>query len=33
MAECMEELGEQVLGKLRNMTDEQFAEIPLEAAE
>ena len=29
----MEELGEQVLGKLQNMTDEEFAEISLEAAE
>ena len=33
MAECMEELGEQVLGKLQNMTDEEFAEISLEAVE
>lgn len=29
----MEELGEQVLGKLQNTTDEEFAEISLEAAE
>lgn len=29
----MEELGEQVLDKLQNMTDEEFAEISLEAAE
>ena len=29
----MEELGEQVLGKLQDMTDEEFAEISLEAAE
>ena len=29
----MEKLGEQVLGKLQNMTDEEFAEISLEAAE
>ncbi|SCH94390.1 Uncharacterised protein [uncultured Clostridium sp.] len=29
----MEELGEQVLGKLQSMTDEEFAEISLEAAE
>jgi hypothetical protein len=29
----MEELGEQVLGELQNMTDEEFAEISLEAAE
>ena len=29
----MEELGEQVLGKLQNMIDEEFAEISLEAAE
>ena len=29
----LEELGEQVLGKLQNMTDEEFAEISLEAAE
>lgn len=29
----MEELGEQVLGELQNMTDEGFAEISLEAAE
>ena len=29
----MEELGEQVLGKLQNMTDEEFAEFSLEAAE
>ena len=29
----MEELGEQVLGKLKNMTDEEFAEISLESAE
>ena len=29
----MEELGEQVLGKLQNMTDEEFAEISLESAE
>lgn len=29
----MEELGEQVLGKLQNMTDEEFAEISLEASE
>ncbi len=28
----MEELGEQVLGKLQNMTDEEFAEISLEVA-
>lgn len=29
----MEELAEQVLGKLQNMSDEEFAEISLEAAE
>ena len=29
----MEELAEQVLGKLKNMTDEEFAENSLEAAE
>lgn len=29
----MEKLGEQVLGKLQSMTDEEFAEISLEAAE
>ena len=29
----MEDLGEQVLGKLQNMTDEEFAEISLEVAE
>ena len=29
----MEELGEQVLGKLHNMTDEEFAENSLEVAE
>ena len=29
----MEELGEQVLGELQNMTDEEFGEISLEAAE
>ena len=29
----MEDLGEQVLGKLQSMTDEEFAEISLEAAE
>ena len=29
----MEELGEQVLGKLHNMTDEEFAEVSLEVAE
>ena len=29
----MEELGEQVLGELKNMTDEEFAEISVEAAE
>ena len=29
----MEELAEQVLGKLRSMTDEEFAEVSLEAAE
>ena len=29
----MEELGEQVLGKLQSMTDEEFAEISQEAAE
>ena len=29
----MEELGEQVLGKLQSITDEEFAEISLEAAE
>ena len=29
----MEKLGEQVLGKLQNMIDEEFAEISLEAAE
>ena len=28
----MEELGAQVLGKLQNMTDEEFAEISLEVA-
>ena len=28
----MEELGEQVLGELQNMTDEEFAEISLEAS-
>ena len=29
----MEGLGEQVLGKLQSITDEEFAEISLEAAE
>lgn len=29
----MEELGEQVLGKLQNMTDEEFAEVVLESVE
>ena len=29
----MEELGEQVLGKLQSITDEEFAEISLETAE
>ena len=29
----MEDLGEQVLGKRQSMTDEEFAEISLEAAE
>ena len=29
----MEELGKQVLGRLQSMTDEEFAEISLEAAE
>ena len=29
----MEKLAEQVLGKLQSMTDEEFAEISLEAAE
>ena len=29
----MEELGEQVLGKLQSITDEKFAEISLKAAE
>ena len=29
----MEELAKQVIDKLRNMTDEEFAEIVLEAAE
>lgn len=29
----MEELAEQVLGKLQSMTDEEFSEISLEAAE
>ena len=29
----MEELAEQVLGKLQSMTDENFAEVSLEAAE
>ena len=29
----MEELAEQVLGKLQSMTDEEFAEVSLEAAE
>ena len=29
----MEELGEQVLGKLQSINDEEFAEISLEAAE
>ena len=29
----MEELGEQVLGKLQSITDEEFAEISLEATE
>lgn len=29
----MEEIAEQVLGKLRSMTDEEFAEVSLEAAE
>ena len=29
----VEKLGEQVLGKLQNMTDEEFAEISLEAVE
>ena len=28
-----EELGEQVLGKLQNMIDEEFAEVDLEVAE
>lgn len=29
----MEELAEQVLGKLQNMTDEKFAEVVLESVE
>ena len=29
----MEEIAEQVFGKLRSMTDEKFAEVSLEAAE
>lgn len=29
----MEELGKQVLGKLQNMTDEEFAEVDLEVVE
>lgn len=29
----MEELGEQVLGKLQSMTDEGFAEVVLESVE
>jgi len=29
----VEELTEQVLGKLQSMTDEEFAEVSLEAAE
>ena len=29
----MEELAEQVLGKLQRMTDEEFAEVSLEVAE
>ena len=29
----MEELAEQVLGKLRSMNDEEFAEVSLEVAE
>ena len=29
----MGELAEQVLGKLQSMTDEEFAEVSLEAAE
>ena len=29
----MEELGEQVLGKFQNMTDEGFAEVVLESVE
>ena len=29
----MEELAEQVLGKLQSMTDEEFTEVSLEAAE
>ena len=29
----VEEIAEQVLGKLRSMTDEEFAEVSLEAAE
>ena len=29
----MEELANRVIGKLRNMTDEEFAEVVLEAAE
>ena len=29
----MEELAEQVLGKLQNMSDEEFAEVVLEPAE
>ena len=29
----MEELAEQVLGKLQSMTDEEFAEVSLEVAE
>ena len=33
LKDVLEELGEQVLGKLQNMTDEEFAEISLEAAE
>ena len=29
----MEKLGEQVLGKLQSMTDEEFAEVDLEVVE
>jgi hypothetical protein len=29
----MEELANRVIGKLRNMTDEEYAEVVLEAAE